>query len=155
MIGIYSPPIFFPVFFVCYVTKTANICNSSLTNSNGAEHYLRGYQLCSHLRTYKHFLEPEVSFPHSQELSTCLYPEQELSLVNLLCTNLLCSKCQISYPYSITCNSCLILLKVLSSLVRPIMACRNFTSVDIILISSCFLKSKYSEPHNRTATIET
>jgi hypothetical protein len=40
-----------------------------------AEHYLRGHQLLSHSIVSQHFMEPKRSLPHSQELSTCSYPE--------------------------------------------------------------------------------
>jgi hypothetical protein len=46
----------------------------------GAEHYSRGHQLCSHLIVSQHFMEPEGSLSHSQELSTCLYPDQTNSV---------------------------------------------------------------------------
>jgi hypothetical protein len=45
----------------------------------GAEHYWRGHQLCSHLIVSQHYMEPEGSIPHSQEFSTCPYPEPDQS----------------------------------------------------------------------------
>jgi hypothetical protein len=51
--------------------------HTNLTNQlYGAEHYLRGHQLCSQLIVSKHFIAPKGLLPHSQELSTCPYPEQ-------------------------------------------------------------------------------
>jgi hypothetical protein len=38
---------------------------------------LRGHKLCSHSVVSQHFMEPEVSLPLSQELSTCTYPEPD------------------------------------------------------------------------------
>jgi hypothetical protein len=43
----------------------------------GAKHDSRGQNLCSHLVVSQHFLEPEGSLAHSQELSTCTYPEPD------------------------------------------------------------------------------
>jgi hypothetical protein len=41
----------------------------------GPEHYSRVHQLWG----YQHFMEPEGSLPHSQELSTCSYPVPDQS----------------------------------------------------------------------------
>jgi hypothetical protein len=43
----------------------------------GAENYLRDHQLHSHSIVSQHFMEPEGSLLHSQELSICLYPEPD------------------------------------------------------------------------------
>jgi hypothetical protein len=43
--------------------------------THGAEPCLRSHQLCSHSRTFQHFMEPEGSVPCSQEPSTGHYPE--------------------------------------------------------------------------------
>jgi hypothetical protein len=45
-----------------------------------SEHYSRDRWLCSYSITSKHFIEPECSLPHSQELSTCTYPSQTNSV---------------------------------------------------------------------------
>jgi hypothetical protein len=39
---------------------------------SGAEHYSRGHSIVS-----QHFMEPEGSLPHSQELFTCHYSEPD------------------------------------------------------------------------------
>jgi hypothetical protein len=39
----------------------------------------RGHKLCSHSVVSQHFMEPEGSLPHSQELSTCTYPGTDQS----------------------------------------------------------------------------
>jgi hypothetical protein len=46
---------------------------------HGAEYYSRGHQLCSHLRTFQHFMEPESSLPHSQQPYNSPYPESDQS----------------------------------------------------------------------------
>jgi hypothetical protein len=43
------------------------------------EHFSTGHQLCSHSTDSQHFMEPEGSLQHSQELSTCPYPELDQS----------------------------------------------------------------------------
>jgi hypothetical protein len=45
----------------------------------GAEHHSSGHKLCSHLRVSQHFMEPEGSLQHSQELSDCPNPESDQS----------------------------------------------------------------------------
>jgi hypothetical protein len=45
----------------------------------GTEHYSIGRQLCSHSRASQHFMEPEGSSPHSQELSIGSYSEPDQS----------------------------------------------------------------------------
>jgi hypothetical protein len=51
-----------------------------LTNKlHGAEHYSRDPQLFGHSIVPQHFMEPEGSLPHSQELTTCPYPEPDQS----------------------------------------------------------------------------
>jgi hypothetical protein len=49
------------------------------TLTHGAEPFLRRRQLCSYSRTSLHFMEPEGSFPYSQEPSTCPYPKPDRS----------------------------------------------------------------------------
>jgi hypothetical protein len=44
-----------------------------------AEPFLRSRQLCSHSRTSQHFMEPEGSFPSSQEPSTGPHSEPDRS----------------------------------------------------------------------------
>jgi hypothetical protein len=62
-------------------------------------HYYRGYQLCSHSIVFQHFMKPEGSLPHSQELFTCPSPETDQSSthhphpisprsIGMLCTHL-------------------------------------------------------------------
>jgi hypothetical protein len=43
----------------------------------GPEHDSRTHLLCSHLMVSQLFMAPEGSLPHSQELSTCPYPEPD------------------------------------------------------------------------------
>jgi hypothetical protein len=54
----------------------------------GAEHYSIGHQLCSHKIVSEHFMEPEGSLPHSQELPTCPYPEPDQSSLHHLIRSL-------------------------------------------------------------------
>jgi hypothetical protein len=54
-------------------TATALLLLLLLTNC-GAEHYSRGHSIVS-----QRFMEHESSLPHSQELSTCPYPEPDQS----------------------------------------------------------------------------
>jgi hypothetical protein len=37
----------------------------------------RDHRFCSHSRSSQHFMEPEGSLPHSQELSNCPYPDPD------------------------------------------------------------------------------
>jgi hypothetical protein len=56
----------------------------TLTNQLcGTERYFRGHQLCSHSMRSQHFIEPEGSLPHSQELSICTYPEPNKIIICL------------------------------------------------------------------------
>jgi hypothetical protein len=41
--------------------------------------YSRGHELCSHSRAMQHFMEPNGSLPHSQELLTYPCPEPDQS----------------------------------------------------------------------------
>jgi hypothetical protein len=43
----------------------------------GVQHYSRGHQLCSQSIASQQIMEPEVSLLHSEELSTCTYPEPD------------------------------------------------------------------------------
>jgi hypothetical protein len=52
-----------------------NVQNCDSYIVSGAEHYLRDLWLFGHSIVSQHFMEPEGSLPHSQELSTCPYPE--------------------------------------------------------------------------------
>jgi hypothetical protein len=73
----------------------------------GTEHYSRGHQLSSHLIVSQHFMEPQSSLPHSQELSICPYPEPdkssplrpELHYLNIL--KLLSNMCILRGPFSV------------------------------------------------------
>ena len=42
---------------------------------HGAESFLRSWPVFSQLRNSPHFMEPEGSLTHSQDLATCPYPE--------------------------------------------------------------------------------
>jgi hypothetical protein len=67
---------------VATVCKTADDLALSWVLTNqlcGAEYHSRGPQLCSHSVVSQHFMEPEGALPHSQELSTCTYPEPDQS----------------------------------------------------------------------------
>jgi hypothetical protein len=64
--------------FSCVYYQMASFGVLVLTNCMElSEHYSRGQRLCSHSRTPQHFMEPKGSLPHSQELSTCTYPEPD------------------------------------------------------------------------------
>jgi hypothetical protein len=53
--------------------------NGSHSLTHGAELFLRSCQLCSHSKTSQRFMEPEDSFPCSQERSIGPYPEPHRS----------------------------------------------------------------------------
>ena len=46
---------------------------------HGAESFLRSQQVLSYSRNFPHFIEPEGSSPHSQQLAICSYPEPDRS----------------------------------------------------------------------------
>jgi hypothetical protein len=50
----------------------------------GAEHCWRSHQLGTHSIVSQHFIEPEGSLQHSQELSYCPYPEPDQSSPQLM-----------------------------------------------------------------------
>jgi hypothetical protein len=56
-----------------YKIYNSELLKFSLTN--GAEPFLRSRQLCSYLRTYQHFMEPEGLLPYSQKPSIGSYLE--------------------------------------------------------------------------------
>jgi hypothetical protein len=45
----------------------------------GAERYCSDHHLCSYSVDSQHFMEPEGSLPHSQQLSNFTYPEPDQS----------------------------------------------------------------------------
>jgi hypothetical protein len=66
---------FFKIHFNIIVTDLLKALSYLLTY--GAEPFLRSRQLCSHSRTFQHFMEPEGSSPCSQEPSNGPYPEPD------------------------------------------------------------------------------
>jgi hypothetical protein len=62
------------------ISATKQRLEKTITNQIcGAEYHSRGQKLCSHSVVSQHFMEPEGSLLHSQELFTYTYPEPEKS----------------------------------------------------------------------------
>jgi hypothetical protein len=66
-----------------YVVNSAQPTELSTFNFynylHGTESFLRSQQVLSYSRNSSHFMEPEGSSPHSQQPSTCPYPEPDRS----------------------------------------------------------------------------
>jgi hypothetical protein len=74
--------------------------------TQGSEPFLGGRQLCSHLRTSQHFMEPEGSIPCSQEPCTGPYPEPYPSYLSKIHLNIVHTSASWSsqWHYSMTWN---------------------------------------------------